>query len=182
MEKKIVISKDGPYILEGNIPLREEIVVNDKEGNPLKYKDGKKIDKRDSYALCRCGKSCSKPYCDGSHTDFFDGKLTAKNEDYKKSCDVYEGPLINLGDKEEICSGAGFCHRKGGTWDLANKNDSASKDLAICQCANCPSGRLVAIDKKTGKDIEPKLDKSISLIEHSEDGFSGPISVKGGIL
>jgi len=181
MKEKIIVSKDGPYLIEGNIPLKEEIVVNDKDGNPLKYKDGKKYDTRESCALCRCGKSDSKPFCDGSHLDFFDGKLSAENKEYSKSCEVLEGPLINLGDKEELCSGAGFCHRKGGTWELATKKDEASKELAICQCGNCPSGRLVAIDKKTNKPIEPKFEKSISLIEHSQDGFSGPLWIKGGI-
>jgi 3-phenylpropionate/trans-cinnamate dioxygenase ferredoxin subunit len=30
--------------------------------------DGKKIDAPEKFALCRCGASTKKPFCDGSHT------------------------------------------------------------------------------------------------------------------
>jgi hypothetical protein len=38
------------------------------------------------------------------------------------------------------------------------------QENAVKTC-DCPSGRLVVIDKKTGKTIEPSLEKSIGLIE-----------------
>jgi hypothetical protein len=39
----------------------------------------------------------------------------------------------------------------------------------------------VVWDKKTGKAIEPELEKSIELIEDPAIGVSGPIWVRGGI-
>lgn len=182
MKEKIIVSKDGPYLIEGDVPIHDEIVVNDKEGNPLNYQVGKEYPKKDSCALCRCGKSKNKPFCDGSHAGFFNGKETADNSKYLDSCEKISGPQVDLLDNAKLCSGVGFCHRKGGTWDLVSHSDDKNKkNLAICQCGNCPSGRLVAVDKKTGKAIEPKFEKSIGLIEHFDDGISGPIWVKGGI-
>lgn len=179
--KKITITKDGSYLVEGNVPVKEEIIVNDSAGNPLKYKVGEKYPKKDSCGLCRCGNSKNKPFCDGSHIGSFNGKETADNLKYENSSEKISGPLMDLRDKESLCSAAGFCHRKGGTWDLAVSKNKDEKELAVCQCGNCPSGRLVAYDKKTGKLIEPKFDKEISLIENTEGGLSGPIWVKGGI-
>jgi hypothetical protein len=49
---------------------------------------------------------------------------------------------------------------------------------------NCPSGRLVAVDKATGEDIEPQLEQSISIITDAENADYGSVAavfVKGGI-
>ncbi len=54
---------------------RNKTVIEVIDGGPLKIsgsicivekQGGKPEDKREVY-LCRCGKSASKPYCDGSH-------------------------------------------------------------------------------------------------------------------
>jgi CDGSH-type Zn-finger protein len=46
--------RDGPLIVRGNFRLTDQ--------------DGAEIDPgRDTVALCRCGKSAIKPFCDGSH-------------------------------------------------------------------------------------------------------------------
>ncbi len=43
----------GPYLVRGNVTLL------DAEGNPYEVSD--------TIALCRCGLSSSKPFCDGAH-------------------------------------------------------------------------------------------------------------------
>jgi len=55
-EAKVSIKpmKDGPYIVKGNINLM------DTEGNELSVQE-------DVIALCRCGHSSNKPFCDGTH-------------------------------------------------------------------------------------------------------------------
>lgn len=53
-DSKIRIQKDGPYQVMGKIKLN----VND-ELKPAA---------KERYALCRCGSSKTKPFCDGSHT------------------------------------------------------------------------------------------------------------------
>ena len=46
--------RDGPYILRGNFRLTDQ--------------DGNEIDpRRRTVALCRCGKSRMRPFCDGTH-------------------------------------------------------------------------------------------------------------------
>ena len=54
-EVTIRLSKNGPYIVEGPVELF------DTEGNKIKV-DKLKI------ALCRCGASSNKPFCDGTHS------------------------------------------------------------------------------------------------------------------
>ena len=60
-------------------------------------------------------------------------------------------------------------------------DDSKSKEFAIQEACDCPSGRLVAWDKDTKKAIEPKFEPSISLTEAPYRKISGPLWVKGGI-
>ena len=71
---KIVVSKDGPYLVSGNVPLSIQIITPNKEGLSWDWKQGKKFDAKTSdYSLCRCGQS-TKPFCDGTHTKIrFDG-------------------------------------------------------------------------------------------------------------
>ena len=49
----ITPTDDGPYLVQGSVTLL------DAEGN--RYEAG------DTIALCRCGQSSTKPFCDGSH-------------------------------------------------------------------------------------------------------------------
>ncbi len=57
MAVKITIRPNGPYLVEGEVEL---VDVN-----------GNKIDtsgKGARFALCRCGGSVTKPFCDGTHS------------------------------------------------------------------------------------------------------------------
>jgi hypothetical protein len=53
--------------------------------------------------------------------------------------------------------------------------------MMIEEAADCPSGRLVIYDKKTGKPIEPTFEPSIALVEDPNIKVSGPLWVRGGI-
>ena len=64
---KIEVTKDGPYLVSGNLPLSEQWIVTNDEGDSLDYREGKKFPAQAQYALCRCGQSASKPFCDGNH-------------------------------------------------------------------------------------------------------------------
>lgn len=182
--QKISIVKNGPYLVSGDLPLEKERIISDEEGNSIEWKKGEKFPPKDNCSLCRCGQSKNMPYCDGTHIKIgFDGTETAAKEDYLKQAEKIEGPDLTLTDVPELCALARFCHGKmGSTWELTEESDDQdSKEEAIKQACNCPSGRLVAWDKKTGKPIEPKFEKSISLIEDPEEGVSGPIWLKGGV-
>lgn len=50
---KVIAAKDGPLLLEGSAELCTGT--------------GRTINRTEKTALCRCGQSANKPYCDGSH-------------------------------------------------------------------------------------------------------------------
>lgn len=181
---KIVVSKDGPYLVSGNLPLEKEIITTDKEGEVCCWKKGKIYPVQESYALCRCGKSKTAPYCDGSHVeDVFDGTETASRKKYLEQLDSKtKGPELELTDAQSFCANGRFCDRKEGTWNLTkNSGDPAAKKMAIRQACDCPAGRLVVWDKKTGKAIEPAFDQSLAVVDDPSAKCSGPIWVKGGV-
>jgi CDGSH-type Zn-finger protein len=180
---RIVVSKDGPYLASGSLPLRKAISVVGEDREPEKWRKGRKYRVGASYRLCRCGRSDQKPFCDNAHTRVhFDGTETASPDPFAEQARRLRGRDLELDDAESLCSSARFCLPKGGTWRLtARSNEPAKRKLAIQQAGNCPSGRLVVYDKKTGKPIEPEFVPSISLTEDPQVGVSGPIWVKGGI-
>ena len=45
----------------------------------------------------------------------------------------------------------------------------------------CPSGRLVAWDRETKAPLEPRLERSIGVVEDPAEGVAGPLWVRGGI-
>jgi hypothetical protein len=49
------------------------------------------------------------------------------------------------------------------------------------EAGHCPSGRLVARDRATGRALEPHFEPSIGLVQDTAKGVSGPIWVRGGI-
>jgi CDGSH-type Zn-finger protein len=179
---KIKVSKDGPYLVSGGIPLGEEIIVADQDGAAWKWKSGGQFKTGEKYALCRCGESSKMPFCDGSHQEVnFDGEETASREPYLDQAEQTDGPELTLTDAIDLCAGARFCDRAGGTWELVeHSDDPEAKRLAIQQVADCPSGRLVMWNKK-GKPIEPDFKPSIGVVEDPPAGVSGPLWVRGGI-
>ena len=182
-EPKIVISENGPYLVNGNVPLDEETAMCESNGDALKWEKGKTYPSQKSYALCRCGKSENKPFCDGSHVAIkFDGCETSDNIDYSKESDELIGESLTLNDCRDLCSSARFCHRAGGTWSLTrNSSDSKNRALAIQETGDCPSGRLTIFDQKTGLPIEPKFIHSISATRDDGANVLGPLWIKGGI-
>ena len=180
--KKVLVTKNGPYLVTGMVPLGTEIATIGEENQPEFWKRGKEFPLQETYALCRCGNSKNKPYCDGSHNAGFDGAETAKRVEYLKLAEKMIGPGVDLTDAESLCVAGRFCHLSGGTWaNVENSDNPSNKAVAIKTACNCPSGRLVAWDKKTGKAIEHAFVPSISLIQDPQAGVSGPLWVKGGI-
>lgn len=184
-KSKVKVTKNGPYIVSGNLPLCKEIIIVGKEGEPESWSKGEAYPVKETYALCRCGKSKNKPFCDGSHiTAKFDGTETASRKGYLKQAEKTSGPALNLTDAESLCAAARFCHRgaKGGTWDLVEKSDDPkAKQIAIESACNCPSGRLVVWKKDTEQPIEPQLEASVCLVEDPQTKSSGPIRLKGEV-
>jgi len=179
---RIQVTKNGPYMVTGSIPLVKQILVCDGKGNSIGWKEGERYPHQETYTLCRCGRSGIRPFCDGTHLkNGFDGTETASRQPYLERAGWTEGPDIRLSDAPGFCSHARFCVRGKGIWDLIGRSGSEkAKKTALGMAANCHSGRLVVWDKKTGKPIEPVFEKSIGLVEGPSD-IQGPLWVRGGI-
>ncbi|MEN6609362.1 MAG: CDGSH iron-sulfur domain-containing protein [Methanoregulaceae archaeon] len=180
---KITVSKNGPYIVTGGVPLKTEEICNDNEGYCRTWKEKKIYPVRQQYALCRCGHSKNKPFCDGTHARIhFDGTETGDREPYREGAKEIRGPTLTLTDNEHLCVHARFCMRAGGIWNLVRQSDnSEAREIAIEEASNCPSGRLGVYDNATGEAVEPDLEKSIVVIEYPARGEHGPLWVRGGI-
>jgi CDGSH-type Zn-finger protein len=182
-KQRVIVSRNGPYLVLGEIPISEQIIVADSEGTAKEWREGKKYQYKEKCGLCRCGKSKNKPFCDGTHTKVsFDGTETADYELSSSQIKEIDGPTLKLKDAEILCASARFCHRAGGIWNLVPQSSGEeARRIAIEEAFNCPSGRLVVYDKKTGRALEPEMERSIGLIEDPQMQCSGPIWVRGGI-
>jgi CDGSH-type Zn-finger protein len=182
-EVKVVVSKNGPYLVSGNVPLAKQTIVGDAQGESAAWKQGDPYPQQGSYALCRCGHSKSKPFCDGTHTKVgFDGTETASRESYRAQAQVVEGPVLALMDAESLCAFARFCDPNGQVWSQVEHTDEARvRSNFVRQVNDCPSGRLVAWDRASGKPLEHPLPVSIGIIEDPVEEVSGPLWRRGGI-
>lgn len=181
--KHIKIVKNGPFLVSGKIPLKKLQISTDKSGYPYEWIEKKEYHNVEEYALCRCGQSKNKPYCDGSHEkEGFEGTENASREPYMDGAKEIEGPDLLLTDNHSLCNHAGFCTRAGGIGYLVLHSDNVeAKKTAIQIASNCNSGRFVVYDKETGNPIEPDFEPSIAVTEEPEKGTSGPLWVRGRI-
>ena len=182
-EMRIKVSKNGPYLVTGGIPLTEQTLIPDADGYSVGYRESKKYPAQENYDLCRCGHSSDKPFCDMTHLDIgFDGTETASREPYlNQAKERTVGPELELTDAQALCASARFCDRAGGVWDNTRQSDDPeAKRIAIEEVGFCPAGRLV-IWNKEGNAIEPEFEPSIALIQDPVAGVIGPIWVRGGI-
>lgn len=180
---QVTVSENGPYLVVGDIPLARQTIVADVEGGSEQWQEGEPIEHRPKYALCRCGGSQSKPFCDGSHLkNGFDGTETASREPYIDQAKLFDGPTLALTDAEHLCAFARFCDPHGQVWSQVSQTDNPQLRAQFTRQVNqCPSGRLVAWDKATGQALETTLPVSIGLIEDPPEQCSGPLWLRGNI-
>ena len=179
----VKVSKDGPYLVYGSLPLRIETIGTNEEGGSWTWETDRTLEAHESYALCRCGQSSNKPFCDGTHKRVgFDGTETASREPFERAAEVTEGPAMTLYDDRPLCAYARFCDNAGTIWALVKRTDDGEvRRIVAHEETHCPSGRLVIRDRETGEVLEPKLEPSISLIEDPAMHCSGPIWVRGRV-
>ncbi len=104
------------------------------------------VDTKETMALCRCGGSNNKPFCDGTHAKigFSSEKLDGRMKDQR---DNYVGQKVTIHDNRGICAHAGRCtdglaavfHLREEPWIYP---ESASADEIIETIKKCPSGAL----------------------------------------
>jgi CDGSH-type Zn-finger protein len=183
IEARVVISQNGPYLVTGNVPLAKQTIITDADGNSQAWEEGDKYPTQERYALCRCGHSKGKPFCDGTHAKIgFDGTETASREPYLEQAKIFDGPSLILTDAEGLCASGRFCDPNGKVWNQVTRtNDPEVRAMFIRQVNNCPAGRLAARDKTTRTPVESPLPISIGLVEDPAECCSGPIWLRGGI-
>ncbi len=171
----IEIMKDGPLIVKG---LNR---FTDSDDNLVNHEKA-------VFALCRCGESANKPYCDGAHaTAGFSGDREI-NRPLDKSR-AYTGKQITIHDNRTICAHAAECvNNLPNVFEMENRPwinpDGATVDEIINVIKKCPSGALsysldeihhtesnlkpeIIVQKDGPYDIRGKID-----LKNSDDGQS----------
>jgi CDGSH-type Zn-finger protein len=186
-QMKIVVQEDGPYVVEGHIPLvRMEQVVSE-YGEPLEWKRDETIETKDSYDLCRCGHSKEKPFCDSSHFDAnFDGAETADtNTTAERQIVIPGGENIVVRKDVSLCMDSGFCANRFTRLEkmMADTDNPQVRAQVIAMIEHCPSGAFVYSLEEGGPDIEQVLPQEIAVVTEIIDAepVTGPLWVMGNI-
>jgi CDGSH-type Zn-finger protein/truncated hemoglobin YjbI len=167
LEGSIQSSLNGPYLVTNAQTLLNWL--------------GERLPTRPQMALCRCGGSATKPFCDGTHarigfTAYKDPKRVPDRRD------TYVGTAITVLDNRGICAHSGFCtDRLNTVFHVGEERfvtpNGARMDEVIRAVRACPSGALsYALG---GIEIRDGVDQArLPTIEVSKDG---PYRVRGRI-
>ena len=102
--QSITIRPRGPYLVRGGIPLVRKSQVMSEHGEPLTWKKEDDLTPGETYLLCRCGQSSTKPFCDGSHTIAgFDGSESADAGLMADRETIFTGQRIIVNHEHLIC-------------------------------------------------------------------------------
>lgn len=135
------------------------------------------LETQETIALCRCGRSENKPFCDGTHAKigFSSAKSPDRAPDNRES---YEGDGVTIHDNRGLCAHAGRCtdglpavFRLGTEPWIVAKGESAEAVSKTIQ--QCPSGALsYSID---GQEHAERGGPSVVLFAPN-----GPYIIRGG--
>jgi CDGSH-type Zn-finger protein/truncated hemoglobin YjbI len=169
LEPGITVAIDGPYLVTNAERLRSWL------GEPLSA--------RPQLALCRCGQSAIKPFCDGSHVAAgFSGEKDPRRVPDRR--DTYPGQQLTVFDNRGICQHAGYCtdrlpsvfHSGGEPFVTAA---GGRLDDIVAATRACPSGALSfaidAVEERATVDWHGTREPAI---EVSKDG---PYRITGGL-
>jgi CDGSH-type Zn-finger protein len=167
---KIAVGNNGPYFL-----------MQDMTAVPvpnLRRESGEACATVRGVALCRCGASKNKPFCDGTHGAIgFKGTNTADPAKNKRKS--YRGQRITIFDNRGICSHAGHC--TDGLKSVFRMNeepwidpDGAKVEEIVATIRKCPSGALsYALD---GAEAQPPQREPMITVT-----ADGPYAITGSV-
>jgi CDGSH-type Zn-finger protein len=129
-------------------------------------------------ALCRCGGSSTKPFCDGTHAKIgFSDQNSADPAANRRA--AYAGGAITIFDNRSICAHAGFCtDRLKSVFRMDAEPwidpDGASVPAIIATIEQCPSGALSYA--RNGIEAAPPAREPMVTVTND-----GPYAVTGSI-
>ena len=185
--RRIIIKPDGPYTVQGNIPLVRKTQVVSEYGEPITWQKGEIIPTSGEYDLCRCGHSKEKPFCDCTHSDIgFDGTETADTGPTVGRQEIYDGTTHIVVKRDfSLCTDAGFCGtRFAGIEEIVRRTDDTQvRSQVMAMIERCPSGSLTYSIETGAPDIEPDLPEQIAVTTEIESTgpIEGPLWVTGSI-
>jgi CDGSH-type Zn-finger protein len=180
VKPKISPLPNGPYYLVNDMEPKVVENLQNSKGEPLSMITG--------VALCRCGASNNKPFCDGTHATIgfsSENKIPADDKngtEYKvrNKRKTYVGNEITIHDNRKVCSHAAECINNLSSVFRLNSRpwinpDSAGTDEIIDTIRKCPSGALSYsvnnIEYRDPNEREPMVTVS----------KNGPYHITGGI-
>ncbi|HJY68150.1 MAG TPA: CDGSH iron-sulfur domain-containing protein, partial [Streptosporangiaceae bacterium] len=165
----IITAKNGPYLVTNVAAVR----------TPL----GERLTLPPQLALCRCGASALKPFCDGAHatSGFTDDKDPKRVPDQR---DTYPGEQVTIFDNRGICQHSGLCSDRRPTAFRTKEEpfvapSGARMDELVRAVRDCPSGALsLAFDGAEARDLTDWHGTREQAIEITQDG---PYRVTGAL-
>jgi CDGSH-type Zn-finger protein len=155
----IKVVTNGPYIVTGL--------------EHLGSSEGQELPVQPVIALCRCGASRNKPYCDGSHTKI--GFVGEKDPNrVAGEVNEWKGKRITIVDNTGVCCRDRSCINNLPQVFAEENPDAASIKEIIDTIRKCPSGALSY--KVGGRHCQSfKREPAITVAK------DGPLKVVGGI-
>lgn len=184
---KITIRPNGPYKVEGGIPLVKKKQIVSEFGEPMNWQKDGEMQVESPYFLCRCGGSKEMPFCDGTHKqNGFDGTETARIDTFADRQKVDErGTGLVVKSDYSLCMNSGFCgNRKTNIRRMVPHTDEpAVRAEIMAMIDRCPSGTYAYSLTADGEDIEADLPAQIAdTVEVTSAGeIQGPLWVSGYI-
>jgi CDGSH-type Zn-finger protein len=180
LKPKIRPLPNGPYFLIND--MEPKVVEN------LKNSNGEPLTTTVGIALCRCGNSNNKPFCDGTHSVIgFSTKNVNLNENDTNKLTIknkrrnYVGKEITIHDNRRICSHAKECvNNLPSVFKLGSKpwidSDGSKVQDIINTVRKCPSGALsYSIGDIEYRDPKEQRDPIVTVLKN------GPYYITGGI-
>jgi CDGSH-type Zn-finger protein/truncated hemoglobin YjbI len=169
LEPRIQVAANGPYLVTNASGLSDWL--------------GRTLPLPPLTALCRCGQSQMKPFCDGTHAaiPFTDAKDPNRVPD---RLDTYVGQQVTVLDNRGTCQHSGLCterlagvfHQGGEPFVTAS---GGRMDEIIRAVRDCPSGALsYAIDGRQARDQVDYHGTREQAVQVTKDG---PYRITGGL-
>ncbi|HEY3685209.1 MAG TPA: CDGSH iron-sulfur domain-containing protein [Streptosporangiaceae bacterium] len=166
---RVMVVPGGPYLASGAMRITDHL------GRPIEHDT--------VTALCRCGRSESKPRCDAAciRTGFDDAKAPDRVPDRR---DTYAGQQVTVFDNRGLCQHSGLCtERLPGVFHTGSEPfvtpSGGRMDEIVRAVRDCPSGALsFAVD---GVEARAQTDWAGTRPPTALISQDGPYRLTGGV-